>query len=127
VVVLNQRDRGMVTAELAVSLLSLLLVTAVLLWAVGVAGLRLRCSEAARAGARAAARGDSAAEIERAARLVLPGAVVRVTSGAGELSVEVAVSAAPPVPAVHLGGIVIRATSVAVAENVGGLAPDAPR
>jgi hypothetical protein len=58
VVVLNQRDRGMVTAELAVSLLSLLLVTAVLLWAVGLAGLRLRCSEAARAGARAAARGE---------------------------------------------------------------------
>jgi hypothetical protein len=100
----------MVTAELAVSLLSLLLVTAVLLWAVGLAGLRLRCSEAA-----------------RASRLVLPNAVVRVTSGAGELSVEVAVSAAPPVPAVHLGGIVVRATSVAVPESVGGPAPDAPR
>ena len=49
----------MVTAELAVVLPALLLVLAVALSALGLAVDQVRCVDAAAAGARAAARGDS--------------------------------------------------------------------
>ena len=52
----------MVTAELAVGILSVVVVLAFLLFAIGVGIAHLRTQEASRAGARAAARGDSATE-----------------------------------------------------------------
>lgn len=54
-------DRGMVTAELAACLPVLVLVLAVALTAVSVAGARVRAQDAAREAARAAARGDPGA------------------------------------------------------------------
>lgn len=53
----------MVTAETAVVLPVLLLVLATAVAAVVLVGSQLRCVDAAREGARAAARGDSAAEV----------------------------------------------------------------
>lgn len=54
----GRRDAGSVTAETAVALPALVLVLAVCLWVVGLVSAQLRCVEAARAGARAAARGE---------------------------------------------------------------------
>ena len=87
--VLNDRERGMVTAEMAVSLLGLTVVTAALIGAVAMAGTQVRCAEAARAGARAAARGDAPSSIEGASRAVLPGSFVLVTRGGDQVRVRV--------------------------------------
>lgn len=62
------RDEGSVTAETAVVMPGLVLVLAVCLWAVGLVGAQLRCVEAARAGARAAARGETDADVAARAR-----------------------------------------------------------
>ncbi len=114
-VVLTDRQRGMVTAELAVSLLSLIAITAVLLFAVQVAGLRLRCSEAARVGARAAARGDDPAAVRRAVQQVLPQAAVDITST--DTSVEVSVQVTQvPIANLKLAKIVVGARSIAALE-----------
>ena len=90
----------MVTAETAVVLPVLLLVLAGVVAAVVVVGAQLRCVDAAREGARAAARGeDTTAVIALAGRAAPDGAVVTV---GGEEEVHVAVTAriAPlgPVP-----------------------------
>lgn len=70
-------DRGSVTAELAVALPVLSLLTTVAIAAVGVAGARVRAQDAAREAARSAARGDAvraasvARKIDPRAQLVL--------------------------------------------------------
>src|SRR5690242_5230816 len=51
-------DRGFVTAEAAVVLPSLVLVGMALVWALLAASAQIQCVDAARAGARAAARQD---------------------------------------------------------------------
>jgi hypothetical protein len=91
----------MVTAELAVVLPALLLVLAVALSALGLAIDQVRCVDAAAAGARAAARGDSAAAVHAvAARSAPSGSSVATTVGGG--LVTVTVSAGRP----RLGGLV---------------------
>ena len=91
----------MVTAEAAVVLPVLLLVLAGAVAAVTVVGAQLRCVDAAREGARAAARGESEATVSGLAdRLAPEGAVASVTSDAAEVRVTVTVRAAPlgPLP-----------------------------
>lgn len=69
----------MVTAELAVGLPAVLLVLALVLGALGLIGQQLRCSDAAQAGARAAARGESVATAVSLAQARAPdGAQVQV-------------------------------------------------
>ena len=83
----EQRDAGMVTAELAACLPVLVLVLAFALGAVSVAGDRVRVADAARELARAAARGDPDAGA-RLAQVAAPGAAVEVnTSGARVIAV----------------------------------------
>ena len=53
-------SRGMVTAELAIGLLSAALATIALCWTVGLATLHIRCADVAAQVARYAARGDDA-------------------------------------------------------------------
>jgi Flp pilus assembly protein TadG len=55
----GRADAGYVTAETAMVLPVLALLLAVGLWAVAVAGAQVRCVDAARDAARAAARGES--------------------------------------------------------------------
>jgi Flp pilus assembly protein TadG len=74
----------MVTAELAACLPVLLLVLAVALSAVSVAGVRVRAQDAAREAARAAARGDPAAA-HRLAASAAPGAVMAIDVSAGQV------------------------------------------
>ena len=68
---------GMVTAEFAVVLPAVVLVLALSLGALGLALDQVRCVDAARAGARAASRGDSYAAVLLVARRAAPsGALV---------------------------------------------------
>lgn len=84
------RSSGMVTAEAALAIPALVLVAAL-----GVAALahvidQVRCVDAARAGARAAARGDSAAAVVASSRAGAPsGARVEVRVVGAQVEVEV--------------------------------------
>jgi Flp pilus assembly protein TadG len=77
-------DRGFVTAELAACLPILLLLLAVALNAVTVAGARVRVQDAAREAARAVARGD-AATAQRMVAAAAPGSSLRLVPN-GELT-----------------------------------------
>jgi Flp pilus assembly protein TadG len=91
----------MVTAETAVVLPVLLLVLAAAVAAVTVVGGQLRCVDAAREGARAAARGEPSGEVTSLlARAAPEGAVTDVTVTDEEVRVTVTAPIAPmgPVP-----------------------------
>ncbi|MCX4748128.1 pilus assembly protein [Kitasatospora sp. NBC_01287] len=82
------RDAGYVTAETAVVLPTFLLLTTVLIWGVLTAAAQLRCIDAARAGARSAARGDGDA-VARAQAVAPRGATVEVAENADTVQVLV--------------------------------------
>ncbi|WP_347355061.1 TadE family type IV pilus minor pilin [Intrasporangium sp.] len=84
----------MVTAELAVAIPAVVLVLACCVSALSAGMDQVRCVDAARAAARSAARGDSAAESRRLALRAAPrGAEVRVERGGAEVRVVVSVRA----------------------------------
>lgn len=92
-----RRDRGSVTAETAVALPALVLVLTAAVWAVTIVGAQLRCVDAARAGARAAARGEVAEGVREAVlRLAPEGATVTIRVGADTTRVEVVATVRPP-------------------------------
>ena len=106
-------QRGMVTAEFAVVLPAVVLVLALSVGALGLALDQIRCVDAARAGARAAARGDSAAAVLLVARRVAPSdALVSVETTDDVVSVSVV--SGPRVAAVLLPAW-LRASSTASA------------
>jgi Flp pilus assembly protein TadG len=86
-----------VTAELALALPTLMLIVAVGIWMQSAVALQARCQDAARAGARAAARGDPDAAIRSAIGAALPAGANVGISRAGR-QVTVTVSASVPVP-----------------------------
>jgi Flp pilus assembly protein TadG len=112
-------DRGAVTAEIAAALPALVLVVIAALWTLSLGLMQLRCADAAREAARAAARGDDAAVVRQVAEAVAPaGAVIEVTERDGLVVVEVAVDVRPPVPfADRLPAPTVSAESVAVEES----------
>jgi Flp pilus assembly protein TadG len=80
----------MVTAETAVVLPVLLVVLAGSIWVLACVAAELRCVDAARVGARAAARGDAEPAVSVAASKLAPhGAVVSVARGPAEVTVRV--------------------------------------
>jgi hypothetical protein len=83
-------ERGGVTAELAIGLVAVVTVLGAVL-AVGAAGLaQLRCADAARAGARAAALGEPDADVRSTAvRVAGAGAAVEVARADGWVTVVV--------------------------------------
>ena len=92
-----RRDEGgMVTAETAVVLPVLLLVLAGAVAALTVVGAQLRCVDAAREGARAAARGEDAAAVSALVERAAPDGAVTAVTVVGE---EVHVSVTADVPA----------------------------
>ncbi|MGL5860851.1 MAG: TadE family type IV pilus minor pilin [Phycicoccus sp.] len=100
-----RRERGMVTAELAVAVPSVVLVLAVCLAAVDLGVRQVRCVDAAGGAARQLARGDpEAAARQHALSRVPDGSRVAVTRGGGQVTVVVEA----PVPALlaPLGGSV---------------------
>ncbi len=91
----------MVTAETAVVLPVLLLVLAAAVAVIVVLAAQLRCVDAAREGARAAARGEDTGTVTRIVREAGPDdARVVVSTGDGNVRVEVVADVAPlgPVP-----------------------------
>jgi hypothetical protein len=86
----------MVIAETALALPALVLVAGLMLWAVLAVTAQLRCVDAARATARAVARGDGiAASIAAGQRLAPSGARIAVTEGGGLVHVQVRAKAPP--------------------------------
>ncbi|MFE0463229.1 TadE family type IV pilus minor pilin [Kitasatospora sp. NPDC058965] len=77
------------TAETAVVLPTLVLLMAMLIWGVLTAAAQLRCIDAARVAARAAARGDGNA-VDLAQAVAPPGAAVEVVASADTVRVQVA-------------------------------------
>ena len=88
----RRRDGGMATAELAVVLPTLVLVLAAGLTTVSVVLAQVRCVDAAREAARAAARGEPADAVRSAAVRAAPGGA-RVEVGGTDEEVRVTVSA----------------------------------
>jgi TadE-like protein len=83
-------DRGSVTAEIAVALPALVVLVMAALSAVAVAIAQLRCVDAAREAARAAARGDALPVVRGIARhSAPPQAAVTVTAHGDQVSVAV--------------------------------------
>ncbi len=102
----------MVTAETAVVLPVLLVVLAAVVAAVVVVGAQARCVDAAREGARAAARGEDPAAVRALVAQVAPeGAATTIAVGGGEVRVTVRAEVGPPGP-VRLG-VDVGATAVA--------------
>jgi hypothetical protein len=87
---------GMVTAEFAVVLPAVVFVLGLSLGALGLALDQVRCVDAARAGARAASRGDSDGAVMLVVRRAAPSAAVVSLSDSGDL-VQVSVVSRPRV------------------------------
>jgi Flp pilus assembly protein TadG len=107
----------MVTAETAVVLPVLLLVLAGAVAAMIAVGAQLRCVDAAREGARSAARGDPTAAVTAvAARVAPPGAAVQVGGGGDLVQVTVSADVTPlgPLP------ISVRVSASAAARRESG-------
>ncbi|MEO6503406.1 MAG: TadE family type IV pilus minor pilin [Jatrophihabitantaceae bacterium] len=88
-------DAGMVTAETAMSLPVLALLTMVGVAAVGVGHARVRCADAAGEAARAVARGDPAAAAERARAAAGAPVVLGIGSSASDTRVSVRLALRP--------------------------------
>lgn len=117
------RETGSVTAELVVALPALVLTLAAALWGVGAGSAQVRCLDAAREGARSAARGEPPAEVLAAARRAAPdGAAIRVSRRDGLVRVAVSASVPAPgplggrAPALHVSGTASAAVEAAVPE-----------
>jgi Flp pilus assembly protein TadG len=112
----------MVTAETAMALPALVLVLGFALSVQAVLGARAACTDAARAGARVAARGEPDAVVAVTAQHAMPRAAgVAVTRRSG--LVTVAVSARPRGPLALLPLPAVEATAVALDEGAGAGTP----
>lgn len=89
------RDRGFVTAESALVLPVLVLFVTALVWGLMVVAAQIQCVDAARAGARAAARQDPPDAVVEVTREAAP-AGARVTVGRDAEQVRVTVVARAP-------------------------------
>ncbi len=92
----GRSDRGFVTAEAAVVLPVLVMFAMALVWALLVVAAQIQCVDAARTGARAAARQDPADAVVEVARRAAPRSA-KVTVGREGDQVRVTVVAEPPV------------------------------
>lgn len=127
----DTRDRGTVTAETALALPALVVVFAALLGGGRLVLAELSCVDAARAGARAAARAEPDARVVRVASDLAPaGAPVTVRREGGLVRVGVAAAVRVPLP---VPPIPVRCEAVAAAEAsfaepsaLAGSAPEGP-
>ncbi|MEU6365403.1 TadE family type IV pilus minor pilin [Streptomyces sp. NPDC046931] len=108
------------TAEAAVALPALVLFAMALVWALLAASAQIQCVDAARAGARAAARQEPAGVVRRVARQAAPDGARVTVSRQGDL-VHVVVVAHPPGPAAL--PLELRHEAVAMAEDTVGVNP----
>ncbi|MDF6043209.1 pilus assembly protein [Streptomyces sp. JH14] len=114
------RDRGAVTAEAAMVIPVLLLFALALVWALMAAAAQIRCVDAARAGARAAARSEPEAQVLAVARSAAPDRARVDLERAGELW-RVRVDA--PAPGLGPLALTLSAQAAALAEDTVGVEP----
>ncbi len=114
-------DDGYVTAETAIVLPALVIVLGAALWAIAVASAQVRCVDAARDAARAAARGEPVSVVVAVAKLAgPPGCDVEVSHQGDRIVVAVRARVGPAGgPLAAIPAPVARATAVAEAEAVG--------
>lgn len=115
------RERGAVTAELALGLPLLLSVTVGLVWLLAVGAAQVRVVDAAREAARMLARGDSqTSAVSRGTRVAGPDSSVRVVHRSGEVAVTVTRSFDGPGGVLGvLPGVQLEAEAVAATEQAG--------
>lgn len=118
----------MVTAEIAVALGALTFLVVGVTWMVTVVGMQMRCIDAARDGARAAARGEPMVVTEAEALRTAPtGAVADVSFRDGRVTVEVTANADAPwqvlsaLPTVGVSGRAVVAVEPGVGARDGEL------
>lgn len=86
----RRHEAGTVSAELALAIPAVLLVLALCIAGIGTAADQVRSAEAARAAARAAARGEDSARVAAIAREIAPAdSVVTVSVVGDRVTVEV--------------------------------------
>lgn len=113
----RRNQAGAVTAETAVALPVLVILTAVLAWMVALGVTQARVVDAARETARALARGDEASVSEEYGRRVAPeGARFRITQQGGEVRVEVSARVAGPGGLFAIPGFLAHSAAVARVE-----------
>ena len=86
----GQPDAGYATVEAALAIPTLVLFTVALAGVLAGLVTQIRCVDAARLGARAAARGEPASAVQTAVARAAPGSTVRVTTADGLIRVVVA-------------------------------------
>lgn len=114
-----QRERGMVTAELATIAPFGVAFGFLLLWVVSLGLTQVRLADASREGARMVARGEAVETAKNAARKLAPdGATVTVTTDGGLVTVTVGANSAMPIPFFSgLGARSMESSSVAAEES----------
>lgn len=113
-----RRERGSVTAEAALVLPVLVVLLTVAVGTVSAVTAQLRCVDAAREAARAAARGESTqTAVELASRAGPAGARINVDSGVERIVVTV--TAEVPIGGGLLPAVTVRGEAVAVPEPTG--------
>ncbi len=111
-------DAGYVTAEAAVVLPVLVVFTAMLLWGLMAATAQIRCVDAARAGARAAARSEPRGAVLAAAAMAAPrGARVALRREGDLVRVRVTARSLGPGRLARLLSVTVGADAAALAEN----------
>lgn len=89
-------DEGMVTAETAVALPVIVLLLAAMIGAITAVATKTSCTDAAREGARAAARGETQSDVLASARRLAPrGATIEVSLSDTEATVVVSTQFRP--------------------------------
>ncbi|MBM9461149.1 pilus assembly protein [Nocardioides sp. zg-536] len=111
-------ERGAVTAELALGLPLLLVLTAALVWLLAVGVAQLRTVDAARESARALARGDDpAAAVALGQRVAPDGVRISVRRDGERVVVAARGRMRGPGGLLRLTGVVLQAEAVALAEE----------
>lgn len=108
------------TAEAALAVPALVVFALALLWGLAAAAAHIQCVDAARAGARAAARSEPEASVVDAARAAAPDGARVLVRRTGELW-RVRVEAPAPGPA--LWAMTLQAEAAALAEDTVGVDP----
>jgi hypothetical protein len=115
-----QGQRGSITAETAVAFPALVVVLATALWGVSAAAAQVACVDAARAGARAAARGEPQTEVRAAVlRAAPPRANVSLSRDPVTTRVVVQAEARPLLKGLF-PPLKLRAQAIAATEPEGG-------
>ncbi len=107
----------MVSAELALAIPALVIVVLALAWLVGLGVSQGMVAQAAREGARAGARGESAATVRTVVRQVAPDAQVSIRRESGSVTVTASLRRAPPVRFLRPLGREVRAAATSWRED----------